>query len=51
VTSPEKAAFTNLMNLHAVVRSTILLGMEPRIQEEYMVVDDAKTLWKMQASA
>jgi hypothetical protein len=32
------------MNRHGVARSTILLGIETRIQLEYTVIDDAKTL-------
>jgi hypothetical protein len=51
VTAREKAAFKDWMNRHGVARSTILLGMEPRIQAEYTVVDDAKTLWEKLASA
>jgi len=39
------------MNCHGVARSTILLGMELRIQAEYSVVDHAKTLWQKLASA
>jgi len=39
------------MNLHGVARSTILLGMEPRIQAQYTVVKDVKTLWEKLASA
>ena len=50
-TATEKAAFKHCMNRHGVARSTILLGMEPRIQAEYTVVDDAKTLWEKLASA
>jgi len=50
-TPTEKAAFKDWMNRHVVARSTILLGMEPRIQAEYTVVDDAKTLWEKLASA
>jgi hypothetical protein len=38
------------MNCHGVARSTILLSMNPRIQVEYTVVDDAKTLWEKLAS-
>jgi len=45
-TATEKAALKDWMNRHGVARSTILLGMEPRIQAEYMVVKDAKTLWE-----
>ena len=51
MTATEKAAFKDWMNRHGVARSTILLGMEPRIQAEYTVVDDAKTLWEKLASA
>jgi hypothetical protein len=47
----EKAAFKDWMNRHGVTRMTILLGMEPRIQMQYMVVDDAKTLWAKLPSA
>ena len=50
-TATEKAALKDWMNCHGVARSTILLGMEPRIQAEYTVVDDAKTLWEKLASA
>ena len=51
VTATEKAAFKECMNRHGDARSTILLGMETRIQAEYTVVDDAKTRWEMPASA
>ena len=51
VTATEKAAVKDWMNHHGVTRSTILLGMELRIQAEYMVVDDAKMLWELVASA
>jgi hypothetical protein len=50
-TATEKAAFKDWMNRDGVARSTILLGMVPRIQADYMVVDDAKTLWEKLASA
>jgi len=43
-TATEMAAFKDWMHHHGVARSTILLGMEPRIQAEYRVVADAKTL-------
>jgi len=45
-TATGKAAFIDWMNHHAVAGSTILLGMEPRIQVEYMVIDDVKMLWE-----
>jgi hypothetical protein len=51
LTTTETAAFKHWINRHGVARSTILLGMEPRIQAEYMVVDDAKMLWDTLASA
>jgi hypothetical protein len=51
VSATEKAAFKDLMNHHGVARLCILLGMEPRIQAEYTVVKDAKTLWEKLASA
>jgi hypothetical protein len=47
----EKATVKDWINRHGVARLTILLGMEPRIQVEYMVVDDAKTRWEKLASA
>jgi hypothetical protein len=50
-TATEEAALKDWMNRHGVARSTILLSMEPRIQAESTVVDDAKTLWEKQASA
>jgi len=50
-TTTEKATFKDWMNSHGVARLTILLGMEPRIQAEYTVVDDAKTPWKKLALA
>jgi len=50
-TATEKAAFKDWMNRHGVARLTILVGMEPRIQAENMVIDDAKTLWEKLASA
>jgi len=51
MTATEKAAFKDWITRHGVARSTIVLGMEPRIQAEYTVVEDAKTLWKKLASA
>ena len=51
VTATRKAAFKHWMNRHGVPRSTILLGMDPRIQAEYTVVNDAKTLWEKLSSA
>jgi hypothetical protein len=43
-TATDKAAFKDWMNRHGGARSTILLGMDPRIQAKDTVVDDAKTL-------
>jgi hypothetical protein len=45
-TTTEKAAFKDWINLHVVARSTIWPGKEPRIQAEYMVVDDVQILWE-----
>jgi len=50
-TATEKAAFKDWMNRHGITRSTILVGMEPKIHAEYTVVKDAKTLWEKLASA
>jgi hypothetical protein len=50
-TAIEKAAFKDLMNRHGVARSTILLGIERRIEVKYTVVDDVKTLWEKLPSA
>jgi hypothetical protein len=50
-TTTGKAAFKDWMNCHGVDRSTIQLGMEPRIQAEYTVVKDAKTHRKKLAFA
>jgi acylphosphatase len=43
-TATEKAAFKDCMNRHGVARSTILLGIQPRIPTEYTVVNDVKML-------
>jgi len=50
-TATEMAAFKDWSNRHCVARSTILLGMEPKIQAEYTVVDDSKMLCEKLASA
>jgi len=50
-TATEKVAFKHWMNRHGVARSTILLGMEPRIQTEFTVVDGVKTLGEKLAPA
>ena len=50
-TATEKAAFKDWINRHGVDRSTILFAMEPRIQADYTVVENAKTLWVKLASA
>jgi len=39
------------MNPHGVARSTSLAGMEPRVQAEFPVVNNAKTPWEKLASA
>jgi hypothetical protein len=50
-TATEKATLKDCINHHGVARSTILLSIEPTIQVEYMVVEDAKMLWETLASA
>jgi hypothetical protein len=42
-TATAKAAFKDWMNCHGVARYTILLGIEPRIHAERMVVKEAMT--------
>jgi len=51
VTAIGKAAFRDWMDIVGVARSTILLGMEAKIQAEYTVIEDVKTLCEMLASA
>jgi hypothetical protein len=51
MTARKKAAFIDWINRHGVARSTILLGMEPKIQAEHALVDDAKTHWEKRSSA
>jgi len=51
MTTTGQAAFKDWMNRHCVARSAILLSMEARIQAESTVVNDAKTLSEMLASA
>ena len=50
-TATEKTAFKDWMNRHGVARLTILRGMGLRIQVEYTVVENAKSLWEKLASA
>jgi hypothetical protein len=50
-TATEKAAIKDWINCHGIARSTILLGIEPRIQAARKVVDHVKTLWEKVASA
>jgi hypothetical protein len=45
-TALENAPFKDWTNRHGVPRSTNLLCMGPRIEAEYPVVDDVKTLWE-----
>jgi hypothetical protein len=46
-----KTAMKEWMKLHGTARSTILLGMESRLQASYMDIDDAQTLWEKLAAA
>ena len=50
-TVTEIKEYKEWMNRHGIARSTILLEMEPRLQNEYMVVKDAKELWEKLATA
>ena len=50
-TVTEIKEYKEWMNRHGIARSTILLEMEPRLQNEYMVVKDAKELWEKLAAA
>jgi len=46
VTATEMATFEDWMNHRGVARSTIPLGMEPRISADYTIIHDAKMLWE-----
>jgi hypothetical protein len=50
-TAIETAAFNDWIHCHGAFRLSIPLSMEPKIQVEYTVVDNAKTLWEKLASA
>jgi hypothetical protein len=50
-TATEKAASRDWMNRHGVARSTIVLGMEPRIHAECTVVENAKMHCEKRPSA
>jgi len=50
-TATEQTAFQDWMNRQGVARSTILVFLEPKIQAEYLVVHDAKTLCETLALA
>ena len=50
-TVTEFKEYKEWMNRHGIARSTILLGMEPRLQNEYMDVKGAKELWEKLATA
>ena len=49
-TVTEIKGYKEWMNRHRISRSTILLGMEPRLQGEYMGVKDARGLWEKLAT-
>jgi hypothetical protein len=50
-TATERAAFKDWMKCFGVARSTMLLGMEPRILAQYTVVEDTKVVWDKLPSA
>lgn len=50
-TTTEQAAFQDWNNHHGVARSTILLGIEPRIHAKYTVTGDAMMFWEQPGSA
>jgi hypothetical protein len=45
-TAAEHGPFNDWMNWHGDARPTSLLGMEPKIQVEYTVLNDGKTDWE-----
>ena len=45
------ATLTDCVKQHGTARSTILLGMEPRLRASYMEITDARTLWENLAMA
>ena len=49
-TVTEIREFEEWMNLHRVANSTILLGMEPRLQNKYTGVKDAEEPWEKLAT-
>ena len=51
VTVTKFKEYKEWMNRHGIARSTILLGMEPHLQNEYMGVKDAKELREKLATA
>jgi hypothetical protein len=51
MTPTEMASFNHTVNHQGVARSTILLGMELRIQVKYTVVNNGKVHCQMLASA
>jgi len=46
-----RAAVKDWVKRHCTALSTILLGMEPRLQASYMEITDARTLWEKLATA
>ena len=44
-TASQLEKYSDWVDLHGIARSTILLGMEPRLQSEYSVIADARELW------
>ena len=50
-TEKQREVYREWMKHHGIARSTILLGMEPRLQSEYVDIRDAKELWETLASS
>jgi len=46
-----RAVVKDWVKQHGTARSTILLGMEPRLQASYMEITEARTLWEKLATA
>jgi len=46
-----RAAVKDWVKQYGNARSTILLGLEPRLQASYIEVKDVRTLWEKLATA
>ena len=50
-TAAQLEKYSDWVELHGIARSTILLGLEPRLQSEYSAPSDAKELWTRLSNA